>query len=411
MAGATLGLDACDFVLSETLAEQQRLVVQTPSLGLKQNVVRWLPGGGGGTPVALSGSWDDEANELALWSVELAGSAMDDGTGIQSAAKRLCGAAHAGDVLGLEFGGGVGGQPLVAFTASGAGGVSCFSVDVHPDGAAEILPLWERRSAPASGLATLGIGYRADAGGVAAVGEDGAVAVLRPDNGEAVWRAQSGEPALMDACWWDAHTVVTAGTSLGLWDVRAKAGAAPALALAPAASQGRAAHMSAQLTCIAVEKHPPCRLAAGASDGAVPLWDVRAAAAAGRPHGAAPPTHSWTAHAEDVWDVQFCAESSSLCSASAGQLLFSCGSDCSLQAWELGGAVGVGGAAPKPAETPPFGTGGALMEHDGRARTDAPPSRSLVELPLPINSLDASEQYGMLASASDAQVLTFIDMR
>ena len=38
-------------------------------------------------------------------------------------------------------------------------------------------------------------------------------------------------------------------------------------------------------------------------------------------------------------------------------------------------------------------------------------ARTLVELSLPVNSLHLDAHQGLLASASDAQVLTFIDMR
>ena len=101
------------------------------------------------------------------------------------------------------------------------------------------------------------------------------------------------------------------------------------------------------------------------------------------------PLASWSAHSGDVWEVHFST-------GPLGQLL-SCSSDCTLQAWTLSSdAVGrmamLGGAA-----------------GDGDAA--APTSRTLGERAQPINSLHISEEHGMLASASDAEVLTFIDMR
>ena len=45
---------------------------------------------------------------------------------------------------------------------------------------------------------------------------------------------------------------------------------------------------------------------------------------------------------------------------------------------------------------------------EGRKKVAA---RTLVQLSLPVNSLDLSSEHGLLASASDAQVLTFLDLR
>ena len=65
-------------------------------------------------------------------------------------------------------------------------------------------------------------------------------------------------------CWWDANTVVTAGTSIAPGATR---NAPIELVLRPSR-----AHLSSQLLCVAVEAHPPHRVVAGASDGAIYLW-------------------------------------------------------------------------------------------------------------------------------------------
>lgn len=382
-----LGLDDEDTYLD--ISTYSPPLAQTASLGLKQSTVRWLPQAVHpvtGGALALAGSWDERTNELSAWSVLLAendDSAMDGSAPAAPAAAQSVGAApHEGCVLGLSVG--VAGGALVAYTASGAGGVGCYTVHVGDGGDVSLRPRWADgncAAAPARGLATLGVCYSAEAGGVAAAGEDGALSLLDPDRGECAWRAQSSEPAIFDVCWWDRHTAVTAGTVLALWDVRAKA-AAPQLVLAPAPSAE--AHLAAQLLCVSADPQPPYRLAAGASDGAVCLWDVRAASASASAAatGTAPaagagvaPMRSIAAHSGDVWGVQ-------LGSGPHGQLL-SCSSDGTLVAWQLGG--------------------------DGAEEEEA--GRPLVQLALPINSLHLSAEHGWLASASDGGVLTFMDTR
>jgi len=392
-----IGLDDEDQFLDVEPAYQPPLA-QTASLGLKQSTVCWLPSvvdplSEGA--LALAGSWDEPQNELSAWSVLLAAEgeeAMDDGAPT-AAAQNVSACAHTGDVLGLSVG--LHGGQLVAYTASGAGGIGCFTVDVS-SGGVTITPRWadgNRACAPAGGLASLGVCYSAEANSVGTVGEDGVLALLSPERGQCVWRAQSSEPALFDVGWWDRSTCVTAGTSLALWDVRAKA-TSPQLVLSPL--PGAEAHLGAQLLSIATEPQPRARLAAGASDGSIHLWDVRAAAAAssssvataggtgamGPTGGSAgvAPLHTIAAHSADVWDVQFGI------GPQLGQLL-SCSADGLLQTWTL---------------DVPSGRAAADLADEG--------GRPLVELSLPINSLHLSPE-GWLASASDAQVLTFMDLR
>ena len=363
-------------------------LAQTASLGLKQSAVRWLPSAVHpitGGALALAGSWDECKNELSAWSVLLTesdDSAMDGSAPRAPVAAQSVGAApHEGCVLGLSVGAMSG--KLVAYTASGAGGVCCYTVHISDGGDVSLRPQWTDgncAAARAQGLATLGVCYSAEAG-VAAAGEDGALSLLEPERGECAWRAQSNEPAIFDVCWWDQHTAVTAGTVLALWDVRAKA-AAPQLVLTRAPSAE--AHLAAQLLCVSSDPQPPYRLAAGASDGAVCLWDVRAASAlaSAAATGTAPaagtgvaPMRSIAAHAGDVWGVQ-------LGSGPHGQLL-SCSSDGTLVAWQLGCDSVEGEEAGRP----------------------------LVQLALPVNSLHLSAEHGWLASASDGGVLTFMDLR
>lgn len=359
-------------------------VAQTPSLGLKQMVVRWLP-----TELtaagahALSGTWDEPSNEIAAWCVRLDApdeDAMrsDDDAAFEGRSPRMVGAAaHDGCVLGLSMAaGGTGSAPVVAYTASGAGGVSCYAIDPEAFGEPDAIRHMWRRAAPEYGLATLDVACSGGGGSVAAVGEDGGIVVLSAERGAEAWGAQTEEPALYAACWWDASTLAVAGAVVGLWDVRMRGSNAPALVLAP--SPGTHVHLASQLLCLSTDPQPPNRLAAGAADGTIAVWDVRAAKSAPS-GGGVPPLLSFGAHTADVWDVQ-------LGSGAHGHDLLSCGGDGLLHAWQLEG-----------------------LEGDAAAVADAAPTRrTLVQLGFAINSLEVS-RHGVLAAASDAQVLTFVD--
>ena len=368
----------------------QTYTAQTRSLGFKQSVVRWLPAAASGSrPLALAGSWDDPvSNELSVWSVQPEvpvdpGATMSDAPPEQPqlTATSVYVAKHSGCVLGLSVGGS---QRLVAFTASGAGGASCYAIDISGgDDGAVLRPQWAGAAAPAGGLATLGVSYNEDANGVCAVGEDGVLTLLDPERGEPVWKAQTREPALFDVGWCtslNANCVVTAGTSLGLWDMRQRS---PAPQATLSAAPGLETHAGSALLCVAADPQPPYRLAAGAADGALHIWDVRGSVALGRgpASGAsamAPLKSIADAHAGDVWGVQ-------LGKGEHGEML-SCGADGTLVAW-------------------------SALDLDDTSSYDPPRQRTLVQLSLPINSVDLSVDHGLLASASDEQVLTFLDMR
>ena len=147
----------------------------TPSLGRKQCAVRWVPQA---DALAIAGSWDEPENELTAWRVRLDSVATDDARAMDDDAEergpqttRLGSTPHDGCVLGLavaESGG-------LAFTASGAGGVSCYAIadadESVAGGKVKMDNLWSRRGAPEDRLATLGVACNGDK--VAAVGEDG----------------------------------------------------------------------------------------------------------------------------------------------------------------------------------------------------------------------------------------------
>jgi WD40 repeat protein len=232
---------------------------------------------------------------------------------------------------------------------------------------------WSRCGAPEDGLATLGVAC--NGAEVAAVGEDGGLVVLEAERGGKKWRTQSREPALYAVAWWDANTLAVGGTVVSFWDVRASGGKKPVLTLTP--SPGAQMHLGAALLCVSPEAPQPRRLAAGATDGTVSVWDVRASASL---------LSRFVAHRSDVWDVQLLGSGGG--GGEPGLALLSCGSDGCLYEWALD------------------------TEPSAKPLGCAPPPerRALVQLALPINSLEQSPQ-GMLAAASDAQVLTFVDIR
>lgn len=365
-ATAMLALDEDDTFLevAEEPPAPQPLLAQTRSLGLKQSAVRWLPSAVvGNRALALAGSWDDpESNELSMWSVQAEapadeGSMMTDAAAAAQptlSAAMVGSAAHSGCVLGMSVGGT---RRIVAFTASGTGGASCYTVEVGdgPNDAVTLRPQWTAVAAPAGGLATLGVCFNGESH-VCAAGEDGVLSVVDAERGVLAWKAQTREAALFDVGWCPGvsdHLVVTAGTTLGIWDLRVRA-AAPQQTLAP--TPGVEAHAAAALLCVSADRQQQHRIAAGASDGAVHVWDVRAAGA-GAGGVQAPVKSIPGAHGGDVWGVQ-------LGSGPHGEML-SCGSDGLLVAW-------------------------SSLELNGGGGDYFPPRpRSLVQLSLPINSLGA----------------------
>ena len=91
--------------------------------------------------------------------------------------------------------------------------------------------------------------------------------------------------------------------------------------------------------------------------------------------------------------------------------MLSCSSDGTLLAWHIdyaAAAAATAAAASADAQLtsqlspPAIGNG---VDDSGMS------SGALVHLALPVNDLHLSAEHGMLACASDAQVLTFIDMR
>ncbi len=383
-------------------------VAQTPSLGRKQSAVRWLPG----KPhpeagaLALAGSWDEPENELAAWRVRLDSAPADDALAMDDDAEergpqRVGAAPHDGCVLGLAVAG------TLAFTASGAGGVSCYAIEADEDeavgGEVALRHQW-RGGTPQDALATLGVASSGNGAEVAAVGEDGGLVLLTAERGAEKWRTQSREPTLYAVGWWDESTLVVGGTVVSLWDVRARGGPRPSLTLAPTA--GAQMHLAAPLVCVSAEPEVPRRLAAGAADGTLSVWDVRAAGL--------PPSQRFLAHGADVWDVQLgynLGHNLDVCDVQLGgdgggggggepgPTLLSCSSDGWLYEWSLD-------AAPEP---PPLDNGrtAAALPAEPLGCTAPPARRALVQLPLPINSLELSP-HGMLAAASDAQTLTFV---
>jgi WD40 repeat protein len=339
-----------------------RFVTATRSLGRKQSAVRWLPECAAGSGVVAAGTWDDPENTLSLWSVQLERDEeeMDgmDETLLEPTTRMISSVSHPGCVLGLAAGGGRTGDAPVVLTAGGDGALSCFSASALGSGSAELELRREWSLAAGGGEALLGVDTSADACSVACVGERANLAIHDTEGGAERARAQSEESCLFSVQWVSPHQLLTAGAHVLLWDVRAKP--KPVVSFIP--RFGAAMHAAPQLLSAASHPHQPHRLAAGATDGSIYLWDMRAAA---------PLALGLSAHTGDVWHVGFSG-------ARHGELL-SCSSD------------------------------GTLTARDPAA--DPATVMTLLALEMPINDFDVSAVHGGLAAASDSEVLTFIDVR
>ena len=410
--------------------------LQTQSLGSKQSTVRWLPKevGSGVEAVAAAGSADERVCKVALWGVSFDVQAADDDDAMGReddalpSAQQLCAADHDGCVLDASVGEG---QPTTLFTASGAGGVSCYAVKGLGGDVPELSLKW--REDGHSALATLGVACHEARGWVASVGEDGVVALLDAERGAATRRVKTDEPALYDVSWLaggDA-TAVTAGGKLSLWDMRTDS-RRPCLALRPEA--GAPEHLGAQLQCVASDGGLGSLLAAGSSDGAIYLWDVRMGDKG--PSCTLPPRRL-AHHAADVWGLQ-------LAPTPAGNL-FSCSSDGTVQA-RAQPSRRPRAAAPPPSSAPPAHRATRAIPPppspllpaapapacpapahparlpaaqawtlpvgaEGHGDSVGPEAQALIELALPVNAVHYSPQLGLLAAASDSEVLSFVDLR
>jgi len=366
--------------------------VQTSSLGSKQFAVRWLPTccqPDPSQPVAVAGTWDEPQNEIALWSVRFSSdfpakdeNMLDVAEESQSVPKQVCCVPHDGCVLDLSVGRSSAGSPVV-FSASGTGCITCFCIEGGVTGAAnasiEALTLKQQWAVPTAGkgFAALGVSWSAEEQRLAAVNEDGALVLLDDSRGCRLDVGHSHETSLFGLSWQAPHQLLTAGNSVLIWDIRTKL--APKLRLEP--QPGAAAHLAPQMHCVSVHPAKPNLLTSGSADGDLFLWDMRRA----EKHTAVARVQ---AHSSDVWGVH-------LGETGYGDLL-SCSSDGTLQAWRLDNILSLDGGADDPAPfLPPYNEQG---------------SRVLVQLGLPVNAFDVCD-LGALVAASDAQVLTFIDLR
>jgi len=383
-------------------------ISQTRSLGRKQSAVCWLPTMLQTMSVAVAGSWDDPVNELALWgwdsSPMMEADPMQDADGDvelpkMAAPKMLCSVEHAGDVLDLSVAGGSG-APILIFCASGSGGVSCFGAD-SADGGGSVALQRKWQPADSAGCPTLGVSWSATARQLAAVTEGGteggaprggSLLLLEPESGREIARAACEEASGLS---WQGpsrpdeshHSILTAASSVLCWDSRCLE-RGPSLSLSPLDPRaGENTRATPHLHCLSVHPQQPQLVAAGSSDGRLFLWDVRYPSsplplfAATSPQ-VLPSASQLEAHGADIWAIQF--------SEMIYGHLLSCSSDGTLQARRL--------------SSHPFAGGWTCPEES---------VTTLVGLDsgLPINSLDVSDECGCLVAASDAEVLTFIDVR
>jgi len=343
-------------------------IKQTRSLGRKQSCVRWLPECSAGAGIVATGTWDEPSNCVQLWAVALQPEdvEMDDDAAAAAseapAARLLATAHHAASVLGLTAAGGGGVAPPVVCAAGSDGSLSCFSAaldaaappsDAAAGPALRLTPAWS--DGGGGGGALLSVDASPDGLQLASCGEGGLLSLHDAEGGERL-DIPTEESCLFSAEWCSPNEVLTAGACVSLWDKRDLR--RPTSRLLP--SFGTPMSCSPQLQ--AASRHPqhPHRVAAGASSGALYGWDLRLGGGRASDLGA---------HGGDVWCVAYAQ-------LALGDLL-SCSSDGTLVA----------------------------RAEEGTA------SQVLVALEQPINSFHVSPLHGGLAAASDAEVLTFIDLR
>ena len=218
-------------------------------------------------------AWDEAENELALWSVVLRG-------GPPAAAprwrwrrrraarpQRLCGAAHGGgDVLGL----------CAAAPRGRRRHLRLLGLERRRRALPRRAVGGERGGAPPARTAASSGCLRRELGrrraGARGGGRRGRTARARRERRDArdAAGARGGAPRRVLGA---AEGVFTVGSRLLQWDVRTRA---PPVALAAEPNKGP--HEAPQLQCVASHPQKPQIVAAGSSEGAVYVWDVRAAA-------------------------------------------------------------------------------------------------------------------------------------
>lgn len=125
----------------------------------------------------------------------------------------------------------------------------------------------------------------------AVAGEGGSVAVVDWKSGEVVAMYGGGPlgTPLEDVAWVGGHEVVTVGSQVERWDVRADPQDGPVLVMKDVSA-------ASSLHTLALHPNQPEFMATGASDGIVAVWDVRAAGWA---------VSNVRAHQADIWDLEF----------------------------------------------------------------------------------------------------------
>lgn len=259
--------------------------------GRKQRSALWLPLGEGRRDVAITGSWDDEDGQsaLSIWDLE------EDYEQVRSpsADRMLCEARHDGGVSALDTlapespAGGI--QVL---TASDSGHIAHYEIQSDPMGALTISRKWVTSgNAQRTGAATAVAAFPLQRDTLASTGEDGRLHVLSQASGQLVRVVCREEDALHCLVCSGAHTAVTGGASVKMWDARIHSSDA-------SVTFGGSAVADLPETVTAVAFHPTAKLiASGTSAGTVSIFDER------KPSAAlwSEPLPARTA----VWDVAF----------------------------------------------------------------------------------------------------------
>ncbi|XP_034018541.1 LOW QUALITY PROTEIN: nucleoporin Nup43 [Thalassophryne amazonica] len=254
--------------------------------------------------VFATGSWDNENNKVAFWTINSHGVA-DVEDGFEGDPQLLCEQNHDGDVLDLQF---LDHDRIV--TASSTGAVSIFRHHQNSQ-TVSVSQCWQRAhrypcdNAPCTAVVCC-------SPEIISVGEDGRIIIFRADQEGVVRVIEDADSSTIHAVTYVRTTEILTVNSIGqikLWDFRQQS-SSPSQILSPSGHR-------VPLYC--VDRHPNQQhiVATGGQDGVLSVWDVR--------QGSAPISLMET-HSAEMWEVHF--------HPTNPDHLFTCSEDGSLLHWE-----------------------------------------------------------------------------
>ncbi|XP_028413441.1 nucleoporin Nup43-like [Dendronephthya gigantea] len=280
-------------------------------VGQKVSKVRWRPSTHlKRSTVFASGGWDNNVNNLCLWSTEdlqSDGNAMSIDSNLADEPQLICAVEHEGSVTDIKYT-----DSERILTASSNGNVTLHKHD-SARGSLSQFHSWhgihhynETSSCSCTSLAT-----NTNLPDFVSVGEDGRIVVLRMDHQKPVRNIESADCTTISAVTfvksYEIATVNFIG-QLKVWDLRQKE-----------VKPVRAMLLSGdRVPLLCIDKHPtqPHLIVTGGQDGVLGLWDMRQERY---------PVTLLEAHSAEIWEVKFYT--------SNPDHLFTCSQDGAVWQW------------------------------------------------------------------------------